>query len=190
MSVVSHTVQNLRFVVLASPGSSNVVTYGRVLAAMGAVCEVKDSTLGSIHSTFRVRKVTLWPSVNSAAGANSLPEVEWLGGGTTEVARDLSFNKTIPAGVTADPGPVVSRPPANTLAGDWIYPAASSSQELLHFLNLTQGTVIDVLVEGTLRNNLSGVTVSVSTATLGALYWGYLDGSGGKLQPVGRPSTV
>jgi len=177
----------LRFVVLASPASPEVVTYGRMLTAMGGICDVKDTSIQSIHSTFRLRKVTLWPSVNTGTGANSLPEVEYLGGGTTEVARDQSFNKTIPAGVTADPGAIVSTPPAGTLAGDWIYPAASASQVLMHFHNLTQGTVIDVLIEGTLRNNLSGVQGSISTGTVGAMYWTYLEV--GHIQPVGRPSA-
>jgi hypothetical protein len=189
INVVTKTVQNLRFVVLSSPGTPAVVTYGAMLAALGAVGTVTNTTLSSIHSSYRIRKCTLWPSVATGAGANSLPEVEWLAGGTTEIAKDVSWNKTIPSGVTADPGAIVTVPSPGTLAGDWIYPAASASQVHMHFHNLTQGTVIDLLVEGTLRNNLSGVNVSVATAVLGNLYWTYPD-AGNKIQPVGRPSTT
>jgi hypothetical protein len=189
INVVTKTVQCLRFVVLASPGTPAVITFGDMLSAMGCVGTVTNSTVSTIHSTYRMRKVTLWPATNPSAGANVLPEIEWLAGGTTEVAKDVSFNKTTPAGITESVGPLVATPDPNTLQGDWIYPAASASQVHMHLHNLTQGCVVDILVEGTLINNLGGVNVTVTTAVLGSLYWLYPD-TGNKLQPVGRPSTT
>ncbi len=63
-----------------------------------------------------------------------------------------------------------------------------SQHNVLTMNNITEGTIIDVHAVFTLANNLSALSLSIATGSLGAIGWPYLDTSAGKLEPVGKPA--
>jgi hypothetical protein len=94
--------------------------------------------------------------------------------------------RTLPEGVTVT-GALVFKPPAKSLAVDWITSAAASSS--VFFVQSPIGSVIDVQIVARLSNVISPISVVVVAASPGAAYYLALDGAPGNYIPVG-PLTV
>jgi len=179
--VKAHSV--LRFTATAAAASVNVTT-ASLMMACGGIGTIANSTVASVASTLKLHKITIWPA-STTAGAGQNAEVLWsdLGG----ITKDESKSTAIPAGVTV--ADVISeRPPRETQAHFW--QSSSGGGSNLFALTCPAGSIIDVSVSWTLRNNISGVTqAGYAAVTLGAFYYARLDGVGGKFLPLGVPTT-
>jgi hypothetical protein len=183
--------QVLRYIVGASPATTTTVNVPQMIAACGAIGTVTNSTVATVFSTVRVHSITIWPGLSDSSGnpTSNAPEIQWIGT-TGSVLKDTSRSKSVPFGVGVERA-LFERPPPDSLASDWLFYDGTTATELFNISGLTAGSIIDVAVTATMKNNVAGVSVSgVATVTLGSLYWLYLDGSTAhKLQPVARPST-
>jgi hypothetical protein len=154
-------------------------TTGTIAAALGGVA-VTTVSFQPWASSFRVKRVTVWPSASSS----SVPNVELLwAAGTSGQVRDEVRSRTLPEGVTVTEG-VVFVPTHPSLAQDWIL----SSQSATVFECVSPvGSVLDLEVEYTLGNIFEAGAVTVSAATAGKIYYRSLDGSG-SYTAVSRPT--
>jgi len=178
--MVSHT---FRFT--NSSTVTSQISIGDLIGICGVQGTVVNTTVASIASTFRVRKVCVWPGLPFTAGSETNAEIIWAG--LSGTVKDESIDRSIPGGVTVD-RPFESVPPKNSLASFW--QDGSSASTVLFSLTAFQGSVVDVHMSYTLRNNQGGQTFTVATAALGSLYFLYLDGSTShKWTPVGIPAT-
>jgi hypothetical protein len=183
VDTVAKAHSTLRFTATSAAASTNV-TVATLLVACGSIATIANSTVTSVASSLKLHKITIWPA-STTAGSGQNAEILWsdLGG----ITKDESKSTAIPAGVTV--ADVVSeRPPKVTQAAFWQSSAGGASA--LFALTCPAGSIIDVSVSWTLRNNLSGVTqAGYAAATLGNFYYGRLDGVGGKFLPLGVPTT-
>jgi len=172
-----------RFVSTAGVGAASI-TVGTIFGAIGTVGTVANSTVTTICSSFRIRKVDIYESAQSVATVSS--ELLWASPVSVNSSDVAWSNATIPYD---RPSRISAAPPKGTLASFWWNSSATSTTPLFS-LTCAIGSIVDVEIEATLSNALTGVTISVSTAVLGALYFLYLDGNTShKLAPVGLPAT-
>lgn len=172
-----------RYFANATATNANV-TVGNLLGAMGGICTVANSTISSICSSVRVKRVSIYSGVVSTGAVNA--ELTWFAGGSS-FTKDDSKESSVPEGITME-RVLVTRPPAKALASFWQNSASVSN--VLFQITCQGGSLIDVEMVGTLGNNLSNVAITgYSTATLATVYYGRLDGVGGKFQPLGVPTT-
>jgi len=175
---VTHT---FRFI--ATAGASHSYTVGNVLGALGTV-GYNSTTTSSFCSSFKIEKVTVWPSV-SAAGAGAT--LSWTAG-TAGQAPDELIDRSFPTGVTMT-GAVLFVPPPQSLCGYWIDNALSSTTTLWT-MTLTAGSVVDLRVHYTNVGAMSGPVFTVASASPGSVYYLALDGpSSNNLVPVALPTT-
>jgi len=179
--VTAHSV--LRFTLTSAAASTNI-TVANILMAIGGIGTIANSTVASVASSFKLHKITIWPA-STTAGSGQNAEVLWVDLGN--ITRDESKSTAIPAGVTV--ADVISeRPPKDTQASFW-QSAAGGAGTLLS-LTGPSGSIVDVSVTWTLRNNITGVTQNgYAAVTLGSFYYARLDGVGGKFLPLGVPTT-
>lgn len=177
---VNHT---FRFATSATVNNSNI-TVGNLFGICGCVCSVTNTTVVSIASGIRVHKVTIWPALSTTAAI--YPEVVWQGG--LDIKKDKSMNDQLPSGVTVEKV-LHSTPPKNTLVGEW-YDGSLNATTMFTLNSCLAGTIIDVNLSFTIKNNLGGVSITIATGTLGNFYYLHLDGAGTHLcVPMGVPST-
>jgi len=161
------------------------ITVADLFGACGVQGTVVNTTVASIASGVRVRKVAVWPGLPFTAGSETNAEIIWAGQAGT--VKDASVDRSIPGGVTVD-RPFESVPPKKSIASFWQDSGVANT--VLFSLTAFQGSVVDVHLSFTMRNNQGGLTFTVATAALGALYFLYLDGSTAhKWTPVGIPTT-
>jgi len=164
---------------------TSTISIGNIIGILGVQGTVVNTTAASIASTFRVKKICVWPGLPFTAGSETNAEVIWAGSAGT--VKDLSIDRSIPGGVTVD-RPFETSPPQGSLASFW--QDGSTASSTLFSITAFQGSVVDVHVTYTIRNNQAGQSFTVATAALGALYYLYLDGSvQHKWTPVGVPAT-
>jgi hypothetical protein len=173
----------LRFTATAAAASVNI-TNASLLMACGGIGTIANSTVASVASSFLLHKVTIWPA-STTAGATQNAEVLWpeLGG----ITRDESKSTAIPAGVTVS-DVICERPPKLSQISFWNSSGGGGST--VFAITCPAGSIIDISVTWTLRNNIAGVTqAGYAAVTLGAFYYARLDGVGGKFLPLGVPTT-
>lgn len=173
----------LRFTATSAAASTNVTT-ATLLMACGGIATIANSTVASVASSYKLHSITIWPA-STTAGAGQQAEVLWpeLGG----ITRDESKSTAIPAGVTVS-DVVKERPPKASQMAFWQSSAGGAST--VCSITCPAGSIIDVDLTFTLRNNIAGVTQNgYAAATLGAYYYARLDGVGGKFLPLGVPTT-
>jgi hypothetical protein len=165
---------------------SQSFTVGNLIGICGGIGSIVNSTVASIASSVKLRRVTIWPSTEAESGTDHNPEISFVTAyGTTS---DRSFNKSVPGGLTVS-APLTAKPKSDTLASMWQNSSASSST-LFYIYDLPKNSVIDVDVSFCLRNAQGGLNFTVTTAVLGASYYLYLDGSSTHIfQPVALPNT-
>jgi len=177
----------LRFQVLSAIGGTpTTINNAQILGACGCIGKVVNSSVSSIASSFRIKRVSIWPA--PSATADAVPEVAWLFPVSTDVGKDVAWMSSMPAGVSQTTA-VVSEPPKGSLCSSW-FRWDGSQADLFSLYNLTVGSILDLSVSFTLRNVLAGADIGVTTAAVGTMYYLYLDTSSGKIQPVGRPTTL
>jgi len=177
--IVGH---KFRFQVL-SDITSAALTVGNMIGICGVIGTVTNTTAVSVASCVKLRRVTIWPALDTST--NHSPEISYATNyGTTS---DRSWSRTVPLGVTVT-GSVKSKPGKDTLAALWQNSGATSST-LCTLYDIQKGSIVDVDVTFCMRNSQNGVSYSVTTAVIGTMYYLYMDGSGGKLQPVALPNT-
>jgi len=169
---------------LCTTGEAFAVTLGNLFGVCGAMGTVVNTTVTSICSSVRLRKIEVFESAQGVVTVNSFisfyeatdansPDVFWS-------------NSTIPYD---RPTYVSAVPPRKSLASFWWNASATLSTVLVSG-TVSIGSVVDVTVESTLQDVALGVNISVATSVLGDLYYLALDGpSNNKLQPVGLPTT-
>jgi len=176
--------KTLRF--LASGAFSNNITGQMIAGACGGICTITNSSVSCFASSAKIHKITIWPSVSLTAPS---PEVIWYSP-VTVVEKDESKSRTIPSGVTVDRA-VVSRPPRNTLAVDWMNLVSIGTTSLFKLLNVPSASVIDLSLTFTLSNNILSQNLGVVTGVLTNVYYLALDGPGTNiLRPIGVPTTA
>ena len=178
--------QVTRYVVQASPGSTITINSAQLQAAQGGIVTVNTTTMTGWASSVKLTKIYVWPAASAAGSTIAGPEVIWANAGVTDLVRDESKTRTLPAGITGSSAGLLFTPPSGTVASLWHH-YDGSQHDVFAFMNLVQGTIIDVHTVFTLKNNLTGVTLTVGTSLLGAVGWPYLDSSNAKLLPVGKP---
>jgi len=135
-------------------------------------------------SSFRLRKVTIWPAAGGEAG--------WLDDftGTAEQALSKEDQKisTLPTGITVDKA-VTYRPRRGAYQEMWQMAAINASDNLWLYWG-TAGSVYDFEGVFTLSDNSQGYGVAVTTATAGDTYYLSPDGASvNNLVPQGLPTT-
>jgi len=179
--VTAHQV--LRFTATSAAASLNI-TLANILMACGGICTIVNSTVASVASSVKLHKITIWPA-STTAGAGQNAEVLWPELGN--ITRDESKSTAIPAGVTVS-DVVMERPPRASQVAFWNSSGGGGST--LFSLTCPAGSIVDVDLTWTLRNNIAGVTqAGYAAAALGSFYYARLDGVGGKFLPLGVPTT-
>ncbi len=178
-----------RYLVSATVGPVNV-TRAFIGGALGGVCTIVNSTILAWASSFRIKRIIVWPAV--ASGAQTTCEIYWSVGGGAEqqMSKDSAKVATMPSGITED-SPMVFRPPRNSYLTNWQQVGVDSSDVMFTIQNLTQGSVVDFEGVYTLANSAGGINItSVATASVGSVYYLALDGrASNKLVPQGLPTT-
>jgi len=170
----------------ASALTNTTINSAQLVASCGGICTVTNSVLTSFASSVKLRRVTIWPAQPGSTTA-SVPEIVWYGP-QSDIQKDESRDKAVPAGYLSAGGATSSIPPPGSLCGAWlIYDGTPFN--LFGLLNVPTGSIIDVHIDFALRNNLAGAGITITTGTLGSVYYPYLDSSSAKIQPVGRPAT-
>jgi len=178
----------IRYTVLSGTSTAiHSVSVNDFLGSLGGV-SITSSLFRPWASSFRLRKVTMWPAV--IVGTDQTIASLWWNSGLTPFNKDSEKSSDLPVGVTMT-RPVVFRPPAKTLAGDWVAATGNPSANLFSFLS-SAGTIIDVECDYTLSNQILAANITTSAATGGNIYYLYLDGSGGSnvVRPTHLPSTL
>jgi len=129
----------------------------------------------------RIVRVEVWsPTATSSTPVDLV--LTWAASDRTPNARvmDTSINVSQPAHISA-------KPPKDSLASFWF----QDTDVELFTLICPAGSIVDLTMESILRNATSAAAVvTVTGATAGLTYYGYLDGdSTHLLEPVGR-STI
>jgi hypothetical protein len=173
-----------RFRYLVTAGGSYAVTANSVIGALGTVCTVTNTTVRPFASSFRIKKITVWPSCSSAASQEV--RIVWSNSLTLGFVRDSEIERINPEGVSVT-APAVFKPPKLSLAEFW---QTGSGSTMFTVVAITAGSVIDFEVDFTLSNGFLSATQAVGTGTLGNVYYLYLDGSTShNFVPLGIPAT-
>lgn len=162
--VVTHT---FRF--QAGSASSNVaISCAEILQVCGMI-GVGAHALGPIASAFKVHSVTLWPALSTS----SVDAVSFEWAAAQQLAKDEVKGLILPEGQTLTK-PLKFLPPPESYAHFWQQSASTNFM----FITAPTGTVLDLHLSfcfAAAFSTPSSVTTA-GTVTVGALYYGYLDG--------------
>lgn len=172
-----------------SPSGSTAepVTIGNVLGAIGGICTVVNSSIVSLASSFKIHKVSCWPSTSTS---ETQFEVVWSATAAGGYMKDSSPGQDMPAGMTVTK-PARAVPPPNSLAREWLSTGISGGGgDTIFTIQAQSGSVVELDVSFTIKNNLGGITNTVTTAVLGAFYYLALDGpTSNVFVPLRVPTT-
>jgi len=173
INVILNVPSRIRYQISSSiaPNNATPVTRAMVLGSLGAICTVANTSLACWASTFRVKRITMWPAVNGDAGV--LESVT----GTAEQAlvKEKLNISSLPTGITVDRA-VVWAPPRGSYLRMW--QSAVNSSDVLFYLFGNAGTILDVECIFTLAGTVGGsILVGAATCSLGHQYYLSLDGS-------------
>jgi len=173
-----------RFVATNNVSATNI-TVLQLLGIAGNIGTVLNTTMVTIASSLRLKRVTLWTPATAAGSV--VNELAWSSSAASGFIRDESKNQSLPAGV-AITGAQVYTPPRHSTLVDWL---ASAIDALNVFtITLTAGSIVDIDIAHTVANDIANLPISVGAAVVGKLYYGYLDQGGAHLiQPVGVGSS-
>jgi hypothetical protein len=162
------------------------VSIADVLGACGGTCSVTNSTFKPWASSFRIKEVRMYPGVNPGVGV-SYNSVAW-NSGISGVAQDQERIDDLPSGITVTHA-LSFKPPEKSLASDWISCLATGTTNLFA-MQSQNGTLVDFHVDFTLSNQFQAASITISTGTLGAIYYLPLDGAASAEYPnTHLPST-
>jgi hypothetical protein len=129
------------------------------------------TTAYRLFDAVKLNGIQIWGPVDTAEGTYENVTVQWLSTYAPATVESAS-------GIGTAFGPRLStRPPAKSLAGFWSLSGVSETDILC--VIQAQNSVIDLLLEFRVQNNLYGetapVSITVSGATVGTVYCTYLD---------------
>lgn len=179
-ATVSFT-KTYRFVGQDLVGTQRTVTVSSLMQALGCVA-ITTTQLTTMCSSFRIKKVTIYPAANSA----TLTLFEWVEASSTGLnVRDERKNRPLPLGVTVG-DVLVIRPPGKSQMSWWWDGSAASVA--LFALSAPVGSVLDLQVEATINNTGTQIQDNTYTGlTVGLTYYPALEGrSTNDWAPVGR----
>jgi len=180
LQTTSRIRKRLRFLALSAITNQSIT--GQTMA--GACGGIAATTTDVVPwaSTIRLRRVTIWPAVGTSAG---VADVTWATDGTLFVKDEFRLT-SVPQGVTIDKS-VTSVPPKGTLGQFW---QAATNTSTIFTISAPSGSIVDIVIDFTLSNEIAPTAITVVTATQGLVYYLHLDGPGShKLQPEGLTST-
>lgn len=170
----------------ASATGTFSITGNNLAGAMGAVVYTANSLARAHFGTARLHSITVWNPARDAVTVVS--DLRWSTGVLSTLFKDTDQIRSTPDGVS-NTAPSVFVPPSGTLCGAWMQLGAISSG-VLFILELTAGAIVDVHVSGTLANNVSGATISVSAGAVGTQGYTALNGANGSLEHQGMATIL
>jgi hypothetical protein len=155
------------------------ITEKDLLACMGAICTVANTTLRSVYYSVKLHSVEMWSTAGTVGGISSMT-LEWGSdapvANTNKLVSDASISSAYPCHIYA-------KPPPGSFASFWM---DATNDNIVFTVSTDSACVMDVNLTGILLDgSTSSATVTVGTASLGVLYYPPLDGSTDKLLPVG-----
>jgi hypothetical protein len=130
----------------------------------------------------RVRKIIVWPAVNTSSSATV--SVEFQDGKGYD--KDSEKSSTVPLG-TLTTGPCIAVPPKNTLCSSWI---DNSLSQTACIIKCPTGSVVDVHISHYLSNNEVPWAMAVTATAAGTFFYPVLSGTiAAGLVPVDRPTS-
>jgi len=181
---IHHT--KLRYFMASGGGSTVSVSIADMLGALGGICTVTNSVFKPWAGSFRIKRIRMWNGINSSGADESQCVLSW-NSGTAGMQRDELKSEDVPQGATTT-GMCEFKPPAKSLAGDWVCSTATASN--LFSFSGSQGTIIDLEVAFTLSLAFVAATITITTGTLGGIYYLALDGAASNLVvPCHLPTT-
>jgi hypothetical protein len=169
--------------------ASVTISVLELIGALGGIGTVVNSVVTHWTTSFRIVHLKVYPSVSTTIATNTV--VEWnfgLSGSTP----DECISVVTPGGVIVAAPCLVFKPPAKSLASDWM-DVSISSTNIFNIFNLPNASVLDLTVETTLPVVFSAsvLTSTVATAIVGQPYYLALDGpASNKIIPAtGYPTT-
>jgi hypothetical protein len=178
--LIARPMMNHTYRFAADAALSNVdITEKDLLAAMGSICTVGNTTLRSVFYSVKLQSVEMWSTASTVGGISSMT-IEWGSdapvANTNKLVSDASISSAYPCHIFA-------RPPKGSFASFWM---DATNDNVVFTLATDSACVVDVRMTGILLDgSVSSATVTVGTASLGVLYYPPLDGSTDKLLPVG-----
>ncbi len=138
------------------------VTQGCLAVSMMARSATASSTEAiSLLSSFKIKRITIWALNNSSAVTStsfSTCSITWAG--------SQSPNKEISAvGVNTKPAKISTKPPPGSLASFWYYNDGSAANNVLFFLTVPGGTIIDLDLDYVLQDGANADAVVLAAAS-------------------------
>jgi len=160
------------------------ITEKDLLASMGAMCTVNNSTLRSLYYSVKLHSVEIWCATTSS-GIISSVTLEWGSdapvANTNMLKADASISNTYPCHLFC-------KPPTGSFASFWM---DATNDNIVFTISTDSPCIVDVNMTGILLDgSTSAATVTVGTASLGVIYYPPLDGSTDKLIPVGLSTAT
>jgi hypothetical protein len=183
--------QTLRFETTAAvSGANGIITATDIFGALGVVGKVTNTSAVALATSFRLRRVTIWPSASSSAGV--VAAMSWASDDDHDPdRRKVDFR---PAGMVGTPNSFSSVPPKNSLAGFWMRDTVAVANVALFYVDISgTGSVLDLELDWTLSTDeTTSQTITVSTAVVGKFYRLYLNRVAGAntLKPVEFTATL
>lgn len=160
---ISH---KFRYVASAAIVDVGIVSDDLIMACGGMA--VATTTVAALARTAKLKSVTVWtPTATSTTPTTC--SVEWPASqrSPSSEVSDTSINVSRPAHI-------VARPPKESLSSFWF---DESTNATVFTLNAPIGSVVDVELEYYLLDGTTAaVQNTVTGATTGRIYYGYLDG--------------
>jgi hypothetical protein len=159
--------------------SAEDITEKNLLAAMGSICTVANTTLRSVFYSVKLHSVEIWSTAGTVGGISSMT-LEWGSdasvANTNKLVSDASISSAYPCHIYA-------KPPQGSFASFWM---DATNDNIVFTINTDSACIVDLNMTGImLDGSSSSATVSVGTASLGVMYYPPLDGATDKLLPVG-----
>ena len=172
---------HLRFIMAAGATvQDQVINSNELILACGAVCTVANTTVQNIFTSVRLRKVEMWqPYDASITGTTyiSLQVDQTRAPGTQFGATAASYDR---------PAHIVFVPDPASFTGQWHNVGGNDN---LFSLTAQPGTTVDVWCDAVMSDPdtvTSTITKSATAATLGRLYYAWLDPGAVYFRPVLR----
>jgi hypothetical protein len=155
------------------------ITEKDLLAAMGSICTVGNTTLRSVFYSIKLHSVEMWSTAGTVGGISSMT-LEW---GSDASVANTNLLITDASISSAYPCHIFAKPPQGSFASFWM---DATNDNIVFTVSTDSACVMDVNISGILLDgSVSSATVTVGTASLGVMYYPPLDGSTDKLLPVG-----
>ncbi len=161
------TIDVVRRFNITSTMNSAAITRGSLIAIVGAIVTVANTTTALIASGVRLRRIICWPAVSTAVTI-SVPST--AAGAEQALSKESQKSSALPTGITVDQ-PVVFRPKRGTYLDMW--QAYENQTDQLLAVSASSGGVIDVHLVATIAGAVSQASTRATTSTVSLSAIGY-----------------